>query len=533
MASPTARVLDEQAFYSWTEWDSVDLVKGALRDLEFGVLDQAAQVVDAMGRDDRISGCTLTRVEALPALPFTMATPEGAAEGSKADAIAEEASELFERMCPNAELLKLHHWGVHLGLGIGQNRWEKTEGAWVPTLHVWHPRMARYDIDREKLLIQTRQGEMEIVPGDPRWVVYAPYGLKRGWMFGKVRSLYVPWLVRQWGWRDWARKSEVHGIAIRKAFTPTNADEKDKERFLKEVARLGRESVIRLPRPVNKDEGGFDLELLEAEVEGHLVFKDLLAETNSSIAITLIGQNLTTEVKGGAYAAAQVHQNIRADILRGDAQNLGLCLQAQVLGPWAKFNHGDAALAPLPTWSTDPPEDKAQAGTALKNLGDGLTALRHAGVKPDVDAIVKAHGVPVTGKAEEPEPEVDPADDPSADPGADDVPTTHSNHGNHRGPHREVSLASLPKAQRRAVVEGQLYLDEVVKEGQASATLTVGTLTAQLIHVVHQATSFQHLKQLLQELHESEDLTQLADLVEKCLILAELEGRNAVLEESE
>lgn len=530
MAGPPLAVVQEQPFYSWTEWDSVDLVKVALRDLEFGILDQAAQLVDAMGRDDRVSGCTLTRIEALPALPFTMAAPEKL-EGAKAESVADEASELFEWMCPNAELLKLHHWGVHLGLGIAQNRWEKTEGAWLPRLHVWHPRMARYDIDREKLFVQTRAGELEIVPGDPQWVVYAPYGVKRGWMFGKVRALYVPWLVRQWTWRDWARKSEVHGIAIRKAFTPSNADETDKQRFLKEVARLGRESVIRLPRPQNKDEAGFDLELLEAAADGHLVFKDLLAEANTSIAITLVGQNLTTEVKGGAYAAAQVHQNIRSDILRGDAQNLGLCLQGQVLGPWAKFNHGDEALAPLPTWSTDPPEDKAQAGLALKNLGEGLTALREAGTHPDADAILEAHGVPVTDKSEEPE--LEPETDPAADPGADDVPTTHSTHRNPIETHSEETLATLPKAQRRAVVEGQLYLDEVVKEGQSSASLTLAPIMVQLLQVVHQATSYEDMKRRLKELHQGEDLAQLADLVEKCLILAELEGRNAVLEESE
>ena len=522
MVTPPARALSEQQFFSWSEWDDVGLVKAAIRDMEMGVLDQAAQVVDAMQRDDRISGCTLTRVEALPALPFTMAVPEGLEKNARAIKIADEAAEKLETICPNSELLKLHHWGVHLGLGIGQLYWEKAEGSWTPSLRVWHPRMARYDLDAERLLIQTRTGEVEVTPGDGQWVVFAPYGLKRGWMFGKVRSLYMPWLVRQWAWRDWARKSEVHGIAIRKAYTPPNATEPDMQRFLREVARLGRESVIRLKRG-KEGEPSFDVELLEAAAEGHLVFKDLLTEANSSIAVALLGQNLTTEVKGGSYAAAQVHQNIRSDILRGDAQNLGLCVQTQVLGPWARFNFGDDRLAPLPTWSTDPPEDKAQAGTALKNLGEGLTALREAGTKPDADTILEAHGVPTTGPAEEPELEMEPEEGEEDVGDEEETPAMHS----------QVSLAKLPKRARRAVIEGQLYLDQVVKEGQEAAAITISPLMGELLQAVHEATSFQELKTKLRQLHQSEDLAAFAELVEKALILAELEGRNAVLEDSD
>jgi phage gp29-like protein len=364
MPTPVLRPAEELPVYSWSEWDSVQLVKAALRDLELGLFDQSSQVVDAMGRDDRISGCLLTRVEALPALPFCMQPAPGQPE-AKAKKVAEAAQELFETMCPNAELLKLQHWGVMQGIGLAQNLWERAPGnvtgkQWIPRLKVWHPRMLYYRLDAEELIVHTRDGDRVVESGDGEWVVYAPYGLHRGWMYGKIRSLYVPWLVRQWGWRDWARHSEVHGMPIRKAITPTSADEKDKQRFLKEVARLGSENVIRLPKALDGTQ--FDLELLEAAADGHLVFKELLAQADSSVAIALLGQNLTTEVKAGSFAAAQVHQNIRSDILRGDAQNLGLMLREQVLKPWARFNFGDAELAPTPTWSTDPPRTRARWG---------------------------------------------------------------------------------------------------------------------------------------------------------------------------
>src|SRR5688572_21623548 len=138
MAAPVQRPARELPVYSWSEWDSVSLVKGALRDLEGGLFEQAASVVDAMGRDDRITGCLLTRIEALPALPFTMVPGEDG--GGRAQTIAEEADELFEAMAPNAELLRLHHWAVMLGLGVGQLIWDRDGGRWQPRLTVWHPR---------------------------------------------------------------------------------------------------------------------------------------------------------------------------------------------------------------------------------------------------------------------------------------------------------------------------------------------------------------------------------------------------------
>lgn len=520
--APTQQFSNEVPYYSWSEWDSVNLVKQALRDMEFGIMEQVAQVIDAMGRDDRISGCLLTRIEALPALPFTMATSESSPD--KARGVADEAKALFETMAPNAELIKLQHWGVMLGLAVAQLKWDvKKVGsriAWVPSIQVWHPRSLYYKFEDDTLHIQTRDGDHVVTPGDGQWLVYAPYGVKRGWMYGNARSLYVPWLVRQWDWRDWARYNEVHGLPIRKATTPLSADESDKQAFMKAVARLGSESNIRLPKGAADGEK-YDVELLEALSTNYLTFGQQLEKADAAIAVNLLGQNLTTEVKGGSYAAAQVHENIKASVLRGDAKNLGLCLKTQLLRPWAIYNHGDEELTPTPTWATDPPEDKAQVGTAMKNIGDGLTALRGAGAHPNTDEILEGVGIPVTEEADEPEPQAGKNPGGNEDMPEETDPELHS----------QVQLASLPKKTRQRVVEGQLYLDEVVAQGTQEGTLALSPLMVQLLHAVNQATSYEDLKKRLLTIYSGEDRSKLADLMEKALMLAELEGRHAVLEE--
>jgi phage gp29-like protein len=44
----------------------------------------------------------------------------------------------------------------------------------------------------------------------------------------------------------------------------------------------------------------------------------LLESCKTEVAIAILGQNLTTEVKGGLYAAAESHMAVRQDIIYGD-----------------------------------------------------------------------------------------------------------------------------------------------------------------------------------------------------------------------
>src|SRR4051812_12359230 len=113
---PTFNPARQLPIVSFSDWDNVNSVKAAIRQLEMGYFDAAAQVVDAMGRDDRISGVTLTRSGALPSLPLTM---EPCGDGRQKHVVAREAKEKFSKMFPDHALSELLHWGIFLGVGLG------------------------------------------------------------------------------------------------------------------------------------------------------------------------------------------------------------------------------------------------------------------------------------------------------------------------------------------------------------------------------------------------------------------------------
>lgn len=549
MSRPAIRRATELPIVSMNDWDNVQLVKAAIRAHELGSFHQSAAVVDGMGRDDRISGCLETRTSALPALPLTL-EPRG--DGRMRRAVAKELDELFEVFYPNAALTELLQWGVLLGFGLGENVWEYGERRWNLRLKVWHPRYVYYRHDTRTFWLQTGEGPREITPGDGQWVVFAPYGLERGWMRGKVRSLYVPWLMRSWGLRDWARYSEVHGHPIKKAVMPPNTEKQDQENFLAEIAQIGAETTLATPRTGQEEHERYDLELLEAMNNNWQTFDKLLDKAEACIAVNLLGQNLTTEVKGGSYAAADAHMRVKAEVMQFDAESLGQCLREQSLAWWTLHNHGSAELAPMPKWKTKAKtvEERNARGTALKNLGEGISTARAAGIQVDVDKITEEEDIPTTGPAEdvEPQPAATGGDaDPSADEG--DVAGGRPRNGERQGklPSARRPQAQASKRKRKllaaaddevvppvpaAAVEGQSYVDRLADDGTKQLAKELAKDLDAILELVKDAPDFATLRKRLLDLYGEMDADDEAELLHQGLLMAELAGRYAARKEA-
>lgn len=407
--------------YTWTEWDSVQRVKAALTELEMGHFLSAAQLVDAMGRDDRITGVLSTRTKGLVGLPIDI---------ENSDTPAAKALKLQRpQMLPTAQVRRLLRSGIMLGIGVGQNVWARTETAWTPRLKWWHPQFVQWRWDTRSYWIQTMEGQLELHAGDGDWVLYTPYGEQLGWLDGLVRALAIPWLIRQWARRDWARYSEVHGLPIRKGKVPSRADEQDKERFILELSELGSESVIRLPQGT-EDGQSFDVEMLEASSQSWEGFQALMSKTDTDIAVATLGQNLTTEAgtfTKGALATATIHNKIRQDVLEDDATTLADCLHEQTVRPWSLYNFGDVDAAPRATFHTDPPEDLGAKATAFQTVANALTAFKGVRAPVDVGQVLVDFGIPVVEgqpmpdltEEPEPQPQLQPGQKPGVDPKKD------------------------------------------------------------------------------------------------------------------
>lgn len=489
-------------------WQNLGLVKAAVRDLAMGQFSAAAQVVDAMGEDDRIAGCTLQRTQALPSLPFWLQPGEGRL-GNQA---LRNLERKWESMLPDAALQEITDWGIKLGLGLGQLIWT----GWDFHLKVWHPRYVRWDWGTRSYHVTTEQGDVDIQPGDGQWVLYTPYGYERAYMKGAIRYLYVPWLLRQWAMRDAGRYSEIYGTPFKKARTPSGVDEEDAERFVSEVANINGRSTVRIEGGVDK-ESSYDVELVEAMSTGGKIFFDLMTQMDRNIAVALLGQNLSTEVSGGSFAAASAHIAVRQDILNADGQRLAKCLQEQVLKPWATFNYGDPELAPLPVWETAEPEDEKAEGESMKALGEGIEALRKVGAKPDVDALLEKFGIEVTGPAEEPEAEPQPTDMPLPEP--------------EEAPDKQESLAADVSGESESTIKWQTHADAAADSGTEAGAKAFRPDLKKVLADVEAATSYVDLRSRLLKTYDGMRPDAFAEVLRKAMALAYLGGMVAVTEQ--
>lgn len=484
MAKPQPQLATEPSAWGRTEWAPADVIT-AWRMAQGGNIHLVADLVDSMLSDDRVQATLSIRVRGLLGLPLEFEPPNNR-EG-KSITRALEAD--FWDFAPEESVYQLLSWGLLLGVGLARLDWQEgAAGRLLPRLEVWHPRNLRYDPQRGVWQVQTREGS-QIEPRSGAWWIYTPYGSRRPWAHGLWRALAIPWMVKQDAIRYWARDNEVGAVRVGTASGPITAEAR--EQLASDLAELGNSTGIALPE-------GYNLQILSPNGDVWRSKQSAIEWANTALATTILGQNLTTEVQGGSLAAARVHDAVRQDLLEADAEGLSTSLREQVLTYWAEFNYGDARLVPWPRWQTTPPEDRAQQADTLSKLAQAVATLTQAGAPVDVSTLLEAYGVPLSQ------------------------------------PTPLVRLASGDRVSASSgFVQGQLYADRLADNARVTGAGRIAPLVAAVSQALEQAQDYEALRGQLLELLPGISPDALAALMENALLLSELAGRYAVLNDVE
>ena len=252
-------------------------------------------------------------------------------------------------------------------------------------------------------------GTSEIHPGDGHWVLLCPFGHNHGWLYGMVNSLGWLYLDRIFNQRNWARWNEKFGLGVMLGDVPADANDDDKAAFMAAVQNMPQEATVMTP--VTEKGNKFDLRMVKTDGgTGWESFLQRKRSIDTDIAVSLLGQNLSTEISqgggggggGGSRAAAKVHNDIREDIVKADVEILSTVIRTQILRPMVERNWGHIILAmgmelgdfiPEVTWQIEPPEDKAQDTAAISALATALPILAQAGV--DIEALLERFDIPM------------------------------------------------------------------------------------------------------------------------------------------
>jgi phage gp29-like protein len=471
---------------SFTTWTPA-LLRSALSTADGGHLRSLAELCDALLGDDRIAGVFETRMGGLLALtPSFEAAGDGRRKSRAVRAL--EADEDWWEIAPEDELYKILVWGRLLGIAPYQHAWKDHQGRKIPSIRFWHPSHLRWDVQGERWLTRISANgydtgtEVEITPGDGQWGLYTPYGPDRPWASGLWRGLSRFWLLKSYAIDDSGRLGER---AITLVGTtgpgPEGPNNEQREELAHDLYSLARDGAIVLPPAC-------DAKLLEVAAGTAEIYQRQIEAANNAFAINVLGQNLTTEVTGGSFAAASVHGKVELQRLRADAQAASTTLHDQTLEWWAEFNYGDRKLAPWPMWPTDPPADNAAVVKTWLDFGAALSAFQGAGLRVDALAMAEKLGVPLLDEAAvedtdpgskderekkaaeiaeamkpaDPEPEGD--DDAGAEDEDEAAPAARKAPAKARA---VVALASGDSPRAAAgFIEGQTYADALTDRGQ-------------------------------------------------------------------
>jgi hypothetical protein len=391
-----------------TRWTTTDL-EVAETFTAGGNLSRAADLCWAALGDGRVRAALETRTKGLVKLPLAW---EESGDGRSAGRVirALEGGGDFYAAHSEAALVSLASWGILLGVGLAQRVWTLRNGRWIGVLKPYDARHLRWDPTARAWMVRVDGGfEVRILPGDRRWVLYAPScsgepdGDEKPWLYGAWRAVSRPWLGKLLSWGDWMHHSELHGSGVRTADwdPPAGANLSPPSKTVRDdlasvLGDLSADAAV-VPPP------GYKLRLLEAAAKTWEMFPGAIQAAAQELVIAITGQSSSTEITQGQDTGATLHGQVRQDLIDADAQTLSTCLRERCLRDYAALNFGDAELAPWPRWKTDPPANAKARGEAMSSLGAGIEALDRVapeGKRVDRRAVLEAHGIPLEDRPE-------------------------------------------------------------------------------------------------------------------------------------
>jgi phage gp29-like protein len=250
------------------------------------------------------------------------------------------------------------------GYSVVEVLWGEHLGRWVPIAYKWRdPRLFRYDTDTLSVLRikgATIDQDRDLEPGHfVRLEASHKTGVPiRG---GLARLACVAAMIKSYSIKDWLAFAEVYGQPLRVGRYPASATEDDVSRLYSAVANLGTDFAAVLPETSR-------IELVSAHASGGgEVFARLAEYVDAQISKAVLGQTMTTD-NGSSLAQAQVHEQVRQDLLAADGASLADAINQQLVRHLIDVNYGEQPAYPRLVLRPDQIEDAEALSRAVTPL---------------------------------------------------------------------------------------------------------------------------------------------------------------------
>lgn len=395
-----------------TSWTLAEIFN-ARDDQLHGQFYRPARLAESMRTDDALSVALENRLAPQRCTRVEMV----AAKGARGASICAEAEALFGQcgVGISAETLgSIHACLVNHDIAIAQNiATPRDDGSRIDfTLQAWPLEHVRWDSYKRCLLtrvdLQTlpsgevlEGGEIPIVHGDGRWVVFQRFELDP-WKHAAILSAALVWGRHAYALRDWAKGSVAHGTSKVIGAMPegvalqNEAGTTDMAAAFLELLR----AIASDDTPVGIKPAGSTVEFLSNNATAWQIFQELVDNAASAAARIYLGTDGTLGSKGdGPGVDIQTLFGVAATRVEGDLKCIEKALRTGTIEPWTAMNFGDSTLAPTRKYMLpDADADAARASEATRTIAffDEIDRAKASGfaITPDyVERVAKKHGV--------------------------------------------------------------------------------------------------------------------------------------------
>ena len=381
-------------------------IKAALRAGAYGDPITQNEIFDTLlDRDATLSGIYATRKLAITGLDWEL---QPANEVGKHPKINEKIAANVHEYC--AEVLAeiagfdaaVNELSDAIGRSISVAEMEYAGGLPI-AMHTIPPPLLYGDSMRpDRLRVRASDNDWQGVLLDEfpagKWIIHQPATIGgsrfRG---GLLRPAMVGFMLKRMGLKGLAVFIELFGLPTVIAKYGSADDASTRSELLRMVRDLGINRGGVFP-------AGCEIIFAESKVAGStggLPQLQLMQYVDAEYSIEFLGQTLTTQMgQTGSYAAAQVHNEVRADLRDNDIRNEGSTIREQLLIPVAVAKFGDTGRMHAPYFRRIVEEAKDLGATATL-IGQAVNEL---GAPVPMSIISTELGLPLVEGTDETQP---------------------------------------------------------------------------------------------------------------------------------
>ena len=479
----------------------------ALRNADNGNLVEQHRIFsDMQERDAHMFAEMDKRKNSVIGLDWTIEPPRNATptEKAHADYLTEVLTDLPD---PIEDLILAMTDATGHGFAPIETEWRGAGKEWLPT---FHPRPQEwFQLDQQNREIRLRDGSPSGAPLTRfGWVFHTHGKPKTGYAarMGLYRVLSWPFIYKTYGIGDFAEFLEIYGLPMIVGKYFSSATQEEKNSLYRAVVSLGHNARAIMPQEmaleIQKITGGGD-------ATPHMTMVEW-AERSESKAI--LGQTMSAEAKSTGIGSgnADLHSEVRHDILKADAREIAGTLTRDLLFPLLSLNRGginDLRKCPRFVFDTGEADD-------IKDMADALPKLVGVGMKIPAQWAHDKLRIPVAADDEDmlaiaaPENALPPMLRPQPGEQTPDDDT-----------------AALAALSARAAIE-QDALDELADEMASEWEPTISPLLSPVEALMDECATLEEFKARLPEIVGKMDASKLAELLAGGLFAARIEGRS-------